>query len=504
MVRFRVPENRYAGSDIEDLHPDARQELHDCMVGIERLLESAQLAIDSPSCKNSLENQSVATSRARGTLDNSMMGASTSTLNDSVTASALLTLRQDVTDIKLKCRDIESRSRRNSMASSRVRTPEPAVHYSMIGNTTTNDYLRGPDSPGRMRNQPSMSAMSCLSDATDGWFSCTSGTSTPRNLTPSPSSDDIPGVIYLSENSPRVDSDVTVTPRRVQSVNDVETKFFLYQQRREKGVDSIPYRKDRSVICHCKDLEDFQVKVAILRDSFNNLLGNVAGLSNFLCLTGRYILTGILIAADKVPGEMQMAYDAFVEFSSYNDPEKQLEELRHRKVKVFNFFDIVIDYILLDAFTDLENPPATVKSVLTNRWLGDRFKETALQTSVWSIIKAKKGRVSVKNGFLFHYYSLWESVSPVLAWGFMGPKSMNLASLCDNLYRHVLGMIEDMFSFQMMDYSSQQNFERKLCDVMLQRFQHCINLVRNSVENLPMPEELATALRKVDESVAKM
>ena len=40
------------------------------------------------------------------------------------------------------------------------------------------------------------------------------------------------------------------------------------------------------------------------------------------------------------------------------------------------FYDIVIDFILFDAFDDLECPPSSVLSVIANRWLSNSFKET--------------------------------------------------------------------------------------------------------------------------------
>ena len=52
-----------------------------------------------------------------------------------------------------------------------------------------------------------------------------------------------------------------------------------------------------------------------------------------------------------------------------------------------NFFDVVIDWCLLDGLDDVANPPSSATSVLANRWLGDNFKETAMTTSVWSYIK---------------------------------------------------------------------------------------------------------------------
>lgn len=45
-----------------------------------------------------------------------------------------------------------------------------------------------------------------------------------------------------------------------------------------------------------------------------------------------------------------------------------------------NFYDIVLDFILMDSFEDLENPPMSIKNVVNNRWLNDAFKETVSQT----------------------------------------------------------------------------------------------------------------------------
>ena len=41
-----------------------------------------------------------------------------------------------------------------------------------------------------------------------------------------------------------------------------------------------------------------------------------------------------------------------------------------------SFYDIVIDFLLFDAFDDLENPPTSVTAILQNRWLTSGFKET--------------------------------------------------------------------------------------------------------------------------------
>ena len=41
-----------------------------------------------------------------------------------------------------------------------------------------------------------------------------------------------------------------------------------------------------------------------------------------------------------------------------------------------NFYDVVLDFIFLDAFDDLNNPPGSVVSIIQNRWLSSGFKES--------------------------------------------------------------------------------------------------------------------------------
>jgi hypothetical protein len=86
-------------------------------------------------------------------------------------------------------------------------------------------------------------------------------------------------------------------------------------------------------------------------------------------------------------------------------------------VNVINFYDIVLDFILLDAFEDLENPPSAITAVIQNSWLSQSFKETALATAVWSVLKAKRKLLKYPDGFITRFYSITEYLVPVLAWG---------------------------------------------------------------------------------------
>lgn len=52
------------------------------------------------------------------------------------------------------------------------------------------------------------------------------------------------------------------------------------------------------------------------------------------------------------------------------------KELSLKGVKAMTFYDVVLDYILMDAFEDLESPPSSVTAVVQNRWLSNGFKES--------------------------------------------------------------------------------------------------------------------------------
>lgn len=61
------------------------------------------------------------------------------------------------------------------------------------------------------------------------------------------------------------------------------------------------------------------------------------------------------------------------ESSNWAAIEKELEQ---RNVKAMTFYDVVLDFIILDAFKDLDSPPTSVTAVVQNRFLSNGFKET--------------------------------------------------------------------------------------------------------------------------------
>ena len=97
------------------------------------------------------------------------------------------------------------------------------------------------------------------------------------------------------------------------------------------------------------------------------------------------------------------------------------------QVVCMNVYDIAMDFVLLDAFNDLDNPPSTIVAVLQNRWITDGMKKSvrhpifsssllfsfpplhstspfpllsslylkALSAAIWSLLKAKKSMLRV-------------------------------------------------------------------------------------------------------------
>ncbi len=66
--------------------------------------------------------------------------------------------------------------------------------------------------------------------------------------------------------------------------------------------------------------------------------------------------------ADKDTAGLIKNYDEFIRFVMVDGDWKLIkDELATRDVFCMNFYDIVLDFILLDAFEDLDNPPSAIQ-----------------------------------------------------------------------------------------------------------------------------------------------
>ncbi|XP_054854060.1 mitoguardin 2 [Eublepharis macularius] len=214
-------------------------------------------------------------------------------------------------------------------------------------------------------------------------------------------------------------------------------------------------RTVRTEVLGCYNDHDFLAKLHCVRQAFQELL-QAGSNQTFFGEIGKHMVMGLMTKAEKNTKGFLESYDEMLRYTLRQEtwPTTQ-KELEGRGVVCMNFFDIVLDFILMDAFEDLENPPSSVIAVLRNRWLSDSFKETALATACWSVLKAKRRLLMVPDGFISHFYSVSEHVSPVLAFGFLGPKE-HLSEVCSFFKHQILQYLKDMFDLDIVRYTTVQ------------------------------------------------
>ncbi|KAK6304996.1 hypothetical protein J4Q44_G00237760 [Coregonus suidteri] len=231
---------------------------------------------------------------------------------------------------------------------------------------------------------------------------------------------------------------------------------------------SVPCRALRTELLECYGDQDFLAKLHCVRQAFQVLLLDKTH-RTFFMETGKQMITGLMTKANKSPKAFLEAYEDMLLYTQREETWLVSKmELEGRGVVVMNFFDIVLDFILMDAFEDLESPPSSVVAVLRNRWLSDSFKETALATACWSVLKAKRRLLMVPDGFISHFYAISEHVSPVLAFGFLGPRQ-HLSEVCTIFKQQIVQYLKDMFDHDKVRFTSAQSLAEDLLSLSHRR-----------------------------------
>ncbi|KAG7257424.1 hypothetical protein CRUP_002913 [Coryphaenoides rupestris] len=208
--------------------------------------------------------------------------------------------------------------------------------------------------------------------------------------------------------------------------------------------DKVIFRSLRTELLECYGDQDFLAKLHCVRQAFQVLLSDGTQ-RTFFMETGKQMIAGLMVKANKSPKAFLESYQDMLLYTQREDTWAITKmELEGRGVASMNFFDIVLDFILMDAFEDLEDPPSSVVAVLRNRWLSDSFKET------------------VPDGFISHFYSISEHVSPVLAFGFLGPgsssgksaPSLRGTSIRNKFKQQIVQYLKDMFDDDKVRFTS--------------------------------------------------
>ncbi|XP_040216592.1 mitoguardin 1 [Rana temporaria] len=239
----------------------------------------------------------------------------------------------------------------------------------------------------------------------------------------------------------------------------------------------IPCRALRTELLECGGDSDFLAKLHCIRQAFQVIFSKTDN-RKFLVDAGRRILSTLFVRAKKNPNKFEDSYDEMMHFLEQPETWVLTEtELFSRGVRNMNFYDIFLDFIVMDSLEDLENPPLSIQNVVKNRWLNSSFKETAVTSSCWSVLKQKKQQMKVSDGFFAHFYAVCEHISPVLAWGFLGPKN-SFNDLCCFYKAQVLHFLKDIFDLEKVCYSNVEI----LTEDILQSLQHRIELIETYLE----------------------
>jgi hypothetical protein len=254
--------------------------------------------------------------------------------------------------------------------------------------------------------------------------------------------------VYGSPNS-SMDSYCTLT------YYDIEPNlhFFKLYTKAIEQTDVIAPRVDRTELVGCENSQEFVGKVHCLRQAFEQMFKSKKNCEVFTKM-GEEILRELLRNSSKDVDQCLLVYHRFIEYVCDKDNHELLsEEITFRSIPCLNFYDLVIDYIILDSFEDLDNPPQAIVSVVNNSWFGTSFKIGALQRAVDTVLKYKRSRLKIENGFFTNFYDILHFISPTLAWGFLGSDT-DLKLKCNLIKQAIQEVIRDYFDFNRVRYTN--------------------------------------------------
>ncbi|ODN02284.1 Protein FAM73B [Orchesella cincta] len=270
-----------------------------------------------------------------------------------------------------------------------------------------------------------------------------------------------------------------------------DAEFPLYAAAlRLVEANTVPYRSLKTDMVSCRNGDqEYLAKLHCLRGAFSRIISDSDKKVWIMC-RGKEVLSGIMMKADKDPSDFEDSLDRMVSWCQEGSNWALIEsELKDRGLRALTFYDIVLDFIFLDAFEDLDAPPASVLAVTQNRWLSNSFKETALGTAVWSVLKTKRKWLRYPDGFMGHFYDLSEHIMPTLAWGFLGPSS-SLQDLCNYFKDKFLEFLEALYSFDKVRYTS---LDELATDVLKRMEELHSDLMRRMSDDVSSNGELANS-----------
>uniref|UniRef100_A0A0K0DUI7 Mitoguardin n=1 Tax=Strongyloides stercoralis TaxID=6248 RepID=A0A0K0DUI7_STRER len=245
----------------------------------------------------------------------------------------------------------------------------------------------------------------------------------------------------------------------------------------------IKYRKNRCDFVKISDPDEFCAKIYCIRKAFTLLMSDESK-RVWLINSGRSILGGIVKQDGKDPADFFDAYDSMIEFLNQPNAEDiMFSELQLRKVPELNLWDVLLDYIVLDAFDDLRKPPSAFMALVKNPFFSQSTKESSISALIYSIVKAKKARLQQEHGFISHFYDISLTISPSLAMGILGVSSKEFVDLCNCFKEKVFLLIMEMFDSKIVKYTTVDDLASDIWSIFQKRLDELLNRVNSDLQH---------------------
>lgn len=188
------------------------------------------------------------------------------------------------------------------------------------------------------------------------------------------------------------------------------------------------FRRVHTELVKCGSDVEYLAKVHCLRQAYTRLFGQPSA-ATWIADVGRQLISDLIIFADRVsrgseerererakfnftakfslrawlivlmvclqdPKDYLNHYERMLEFLTEESSLSIMEEeLGNRGVRCINFYDVVIDFILLDAFDEVEKPPSSIKAILQNRWISASFRETVSELYTYGMVNVRQKKL---------------------------------------------------------------------------------------------------------------
>jgi len=269
------------------------------------------------------------------------------------------------------------------------------------------------------------------------------------------------------------------------SISIDSSHMGLYQEG-SKAFDEgrIKYRKSRAEFCNCESEQDFAAKLYCLRRAFSKIVEDEHTVI-WLMQSGRALIADLLRHDGRDPTEFYTAYDRMMSFLQRDENRETIKmELSFRKVEEVNLWDVLIDYVMLDAFDDLRKPPSSITALVKNGFLSQSMKESTLNNLIWSLIKVKRARMQVQDGFAAHFYDISMSLTASLTMGLLGGSSKEFEELCTFFKDSIFSFIAEIYNPNKVRFSNLAELSEDVKKLLVERVE--IIRVKMSTELLPM------------------